>query len=298
MIEKTVITIFTATYNRAALLPVLFASLKIQTSLNFEWIIVDDGSTDNTEQVIAAYKKEASFNIIYHKQQNQGKHIAINKGLELANGNYFYIVDSDDRLPEKSIEIINKKIKLIENEKNIAGVVGLKCYFDATTVGSKDLKENLICSHLEHRFKYNYIGDRAEVIKTKVFREFLFPKYGTENFVPESIVWNRIAQKYKMLFFPENVYECEYLEDGLSFKSIKLRRKNPIGISILYKELGNTKSIGFLNRSKVYINFWRFFWCLPNSIKLKHFFYIKNHLFTFFCLPIGTLIYLKDSFSK
>lgn len=289
------ISVFTATYNRSNLLQRLFVSLKEQTYMNFEWVIVDDGSTDDTSHVINQFKKEALFEIVYEKQTNQGKHIAINKGLQLAKGKYFFIVDSDDRLPKESIQIISNKIQLIDNKENVAGVVGLKCFFDKTIVGSNNLKNDIICSLLEHRYKYKRLGDRAEVIKTAVFRKFKFPKFNTETFVPESIVWNRMALKYSMLFFPENVYECEYLEDGLSSKSIALRRKNPVGISVLYSELTHIKSIDMVTKFKTHINFWRFYWCLSNSLKRKHFFYIKNHFYTIICMPIGTIMYCKDT---
>lgn len=295
MINTTeLISIFTATYNRAVLLQRLFASLQEQTYSNFEWVIVDDGSTDDTAKVIDEIKKEAAFNIVYKKQHNQGKHVAINNGVALAKGNYFYIVDSDDRLPKNALEIVASKILKIKDNTNIAGVVGLKCFFNKETVGFNPLQDDTICSIFEYRYKYKVKGDRAEILKTNILKKYPFPKFNDEKFIPESIVWNRIGLDYKLLFFNDNVYECEYLEDGLSAQSVQLRRKYPKGILNLYAELGKIKAIGVLNRLKAYTNFWRFFFCDTIDAK-KNTSLLKKQKAAFLCLPFGFLLYLKDN---
>lgn len=288
-----IITVFTATYNRSNLLQRLFVSLKEQTNKNFEWVIVDDGSTDETFTIIEKIQKEANFRVIYKKQENQGKHIAINTGVALANGQYFFIVDSDDRLPKDAIAIVFKKLLFIKENSNVAGIVGLKCYFNKKTVGFHPLKEDKICDFFDYRYTYKVQGDRAEVLKTSIFKKYPFPKFGNEKFVPESIVWNRIAKDYKMLFFNENIYECEYLEDGLSAQSVRLRRQNPKGIINLYAELGKIKKIGSKGRIKAYINFWRFFFCDLTNGK-SHLKRIKNQYFAFLCIPFGFALYVKD----
>jgi len=288
------ISIFTATYNRGHLLRRLFTSLKEQSYANFEWIIVDDGSTDETNQIISKIKNEAFFDVIYKKQENQGKHIAINTGVTLANGNYFFIVDSDDRLPKNALEVISNKIEKIREDNAIAGVVGLKCFFDKKIVGFNPLKKDVICDIFDYRYKYNATGDRAEVLKTSILKEFPFPKFEEEKFIPESIVWNRIAQHYQMLFFNENVYECEYLDTGLSAQSIKLRRKYPKGVMHLYAELSTIKKITITHKLKANVNYWRFFFC-EISNALENLKILKQHHFTFLCLPLGFLLYTKDS---
>jgi len=292
--DYNLITIFTATFNRASLLLNLFESIKNQSYQNFEWVIVDDGSRDNTEEVVLKIKEQAFFDITFQKQSNQGKHIAINKGVAIAKGEAFFIVDSDDRLPENSLEIINEQFTKVKKESEIAGVVGLKCYFDKTTVGSTHLTDSIICSTIDYRCKHKIKGDRAEVLKTEVLKRYLFPKFGDEKFVPESIVWNRISKNYKMLFFSENIYECEYLEDGLSANSLKLRRKYPKGILNLYAEQGKIKEIGMFYRFRTYINFWRFYLCDSQSL-LQNFKLIRTQYISFLFLPIGFLIYFKDS---
>lgn len=98
------LTIFTPSYNRAYILPKLYESLKRQTDKRFEWVIVDDGSVDDTESLVNGWINESLININYQKQQNQGKHIAINTGVEMANGELFFIVDSDDQLTLNAVE--------------------------------------------------------------------------------------------------------------------------------------------------------------------------------------------------
>ncbi len=109
------ITIFTPTYNRAYRLSNLFNSLRVQTDKNFEWLIVDDGSTDETEQLVRTFIGGADFNIRYVKQLNGGKHRAINRGIQLARGSLFLIVDSDDFLTKNAVEIIYKNYDTIQS---------------------------------------------------------------------------------------------------------------------------------------------------------------------------------------
>ncbi|MFK8059995.1 MAG: glycosyltransferase family 2 protein [Polaribacter sp.] len=295
--EDLKITVFTPTYNRVDLLGVLYESLKKQSYKNFEWVIVDDGSTDESGEFIKKIKKENSLTIIYEKQENQGKHIAINKGVSIANGECFFIVDSDDRLPQKSLEIISEKFNKIRNNSKIAGVVGLRCYFDGNVIGTKMLKNEILCTTLEYRYTHKIMGDRAEVIKTAVLKEYPFPKFGKEKFLSESIVWNKMALKYKLLFFSENIYECEYLNNGLTLNSIRLRRLFPRGAMNLYAELGKIKVINFKIRSKAYINFWRFYFCdLSNASKnLK---LIDSQLIAFPFIPLGMILYIKDTLTQ
>lgn len=297
MDRNQLITVFTATYNREVLLPILYASLKAQTNRNFEWVVVDDGSTDNTAKLIKKMQNEASFDIRYHRQANQGKHIAINKGVSLAKGNSFFIVDSDDRLPEDSLSIIQSKFITIKDNDTIAGVVGLKCFFNKKVVGSSHFKKEIVCDIFDYRYVHKVLGDRAEVFKTEVLKKYPFPKFEEEKFIPESIIWNRIGQEYKMLFFNENVYECEYLEDGLSAQSIHLRSKYPKGILHLYAELAMIQKIGFIHRCKAYINFWRFYFCNLSDAG-KNLQLLNKQFIAFLIFPLGVLFYIRDRLTQ
>lgn len=214
------ITVFTPTYNRVSLLPKLYESLLHQDFDDFEWIIVDDDSSDNTEEVVKKWiKNTKKFNIIYYKQSHGGKHRAINKGIELASGDYFFNVDSDDYLVHNALKLISDWINSIVDVNNICGVAGLKIQTNGE-----------ICGGIPYTFGKNYIDatnfereifklnkDKAEVYKTSILKEYKFPEYNNEFFVTEDYVYLQIAAKgLKIRWFNEPIYVCEYLEDGLS----------------------------------------------------------------------------------
>jgi glycosyltransferase involved in cell wall biosynthesis len=233
------ISIVTATYNREKLLKRLYNSLCKQESKLFEWIVIDDGSIDNTENLITEFKNENTINtinIIYLKKVNGGKHTALNLGIELANFPYIFFVDSDDVLPENSIKtIIDKigKISLRSDYKNLAGICGDKAHLDGQVVGSV-LEDEIVCSYIDFRYKYKIIGDKAEIFKTEVLKKYKFPVFENEKFCPEGLIWNRISNEYDMYFFSEIVYLCEYQEGGLTDQIYKIRKKSPNATLLYY----------------------------------------------------------------
>ena len=239
------ITVFTPTYNRAYRIQALYESLKNQTDKDFEWLIVDDGSTDNTEELVQNWLKESTFPIHYIKQPNGGKHRAINNGVKKANGELFYIVDSDDILPPKSIQRIVKQYMPIKDDMSFGGVCGLKAYYNGKKVGGECDFGVLDCNSLEFRYKYKIKGDMAEVIRTSVFKEFPFPEVDGEKFCPEALVFNRIAKKYKLRYFYEKVYMCEYLDDGLTASIVKIRMKSRVTCKSVWIDILNLSSFRF-----------------------------------------------------
>lgn len=120
------ITVFTPTYNRGYIIEKLYRSLQRQTFQDFEWVVMDDGSTDNTEEIFESWMQEDNrFPIRYYKQENGGKCRAINRGLDLAKGELFFIMDSDDYLTDNALERIVYWESTIAGQQNYAGVVGL-----------------------------------------------------------------------------------------------------------------------------------------------------------------------------
>ena len=119
------ITVFTPCYNRAYALQRLFESLQAQGSSDFEWLIVDDGSTDRTDELCRGFARDANFPVRYMRQENSGKHVAINRGAVEARGEWFFIVDSDDFLPPDSIETNERYLAQIETDPGFAGVSGV-----------------------------------------------------------------------------------------------------------------------------------------------------------------------------
>lgn len=223
------ITIFTPTYNRRKLIDNLYHSLLMQTDKNFEWLVVDDGSTDNTENYFTdLLAKQQPFPIRYIKQENGGKHRAINKGIQNANGELFFIVDSDDYLTEKAIEKINQWITTLDNSHKWAGISGLKGFSKDSVVGQHSDFSYIDAKNNERR-KYNLLGDKAEVYFTDVLKQHPFPEIPGENFISEEIVWNAIARDgYYLRWFNEIIYICDYLEGGLTKDNDK-DKSNPQG---------------------------------------------------------------------
>lgn len=281
------LTIFTPAFNRSYTLPTLYESLKRQTCMDFEWIIVDDGSTDNTEIVIQSWLQEKKFNVRYIKQDNGGKHRAINRGIKEAKGELFFIVDSDDFLTDDAVEKITIAYNIIRNDNSFCGVCPLKVDKNLKKIGGNFPYEKLDCSYLDFRYKYRITGDMAEVMKTEVLRKFPFPEIVGERFCPEALVWNRIGMHYKFRYTNDKVYICEYLPDGLTAKITKIRMQSPVASCICYKEQASMP-IPFDIKLKSAINYWRFWFC--PSIHKKP----SISPFWWWVIPLGFLMHLKD----
>ena len=223
------ITIFTPTYNRANLLKRVFFSLKNQTNNNFIWLIIDDGSIDNTHLIVNEFIKTSSFEIKYIYQENGGKYRAHNTAVKNCETKYFLILDSDDYLTSDAIDILYKKIKEIENEDKISGIIGNRIDEMTKKPIGKEIPNIKIASGNELYQKYNFVGDTLRLYKTKILSEFLFPEILNENFISENVVFDKIDKKYKMLVIKEKIYIGEYQEKGYSNNIYKVHRNNPKG---------------------------------------------------------------------
>lgn len=228
--DNVLVTVFTPTFNRASMLPRLWQSLKKQDSYQFEWLIVDDGSSDNTEDVVASFKKSTQeFSIKYVRKENGGKHRAINYGVSCAKGELFFIVDSDDWLPEESISTIIDYYMPIRENCAFAGVAGCKSDSRGTISGTTFQGKYVDATSLE-RNSLGIKGEKAEVFLTDILKKYPFPEFEKETFLSEAIVWNKIAADgYKIRWFNENVYYFEYQENGLTNNLRENYRRNPVG---------------------------------------------------------------------
>lgn len=251
------ITIFTPCYNRASYLFRLYKSLLNQKEKDFEWVIVNDGSSDNTEDIVNSFIKENKIKIIYYKQENSGKHIAINRGVKLAQGELFFIVDSDDYLTENAIKFIKEKYEYIRYDNNIAGLSGRKGYTEDKVIGNSIAYDNLNANSLEFRYKYKVSGDMAEVVKLSIIKQYPFPLIEGEKYCTEGLVWFRIALKYNFIWYSEVIYVAEYLEGGLSANSFLIRKKSPNYATLFYAEHA-AMPIPIFKKIRANINYWRF----------------------------------------
>ncbi len=201
---------------------------------DFEWLIIDDGSTDNTSDLIALFKQKANFPIIYTQKENGGKHTAYNLALELAHGDLLFTVDSDDWLPCDSLEIIASKLSEIYKSDDIAGLIALKKYPTGKIIGNTfpaGLKPASVYE-LEHSGNG---GERSIILKTEVARKFPFPCITKENFMGECIVYDAIGLKFKFTISNSILTICEYQADGLSSNPYKLMISNPGGYMYYYR---------------------------------------------------------------
>lgn len=232
------ITVLTPTFNRGYCLENLYNSLRNQSDKGFEWIIIDDGSTDDTEKKVTNWVGDTKdFAIRYFKQKNGGKHRAVNYGVTFAIGNYTFIVDSDDRLTDDCIFKINSWIEEIDNDSSFAGVSGVRGKNKYSIIGSFPSNNHYIDASNIERARLGLLGDKAEVYRTSILRLYPFPEFEGERFLPESVVWDEIAHDgYKLRWYRDVIYICEYLEDGLTKNSNAYIKKSFNGYTLAKKK--------------------------------------------------------------
>lgn len=237
------ITVLTPAYNRGKLLQRLYESLCNQDCKDFEWLIVDDGSTDDTGERVEQMKQIADFPISYHKKENGGKHTTLNYAYQFIKTPLTFIVDSDDFLTGDAISCVNETYKKYKNESDLCGFSFLRGkpdggYLSTSGVPQDGMKE----SYVECRINRSIGGDMAEVWYTHCLKEYLFPEFQGEKFLGEDIVWVRMSEKYKMRFFNRVVYISDYLEGGLTNNRRKHNIKSPNGCVARAEVFLNSKS--------------------------------------------------------
>ena len=237
------ITVLTPTYNRGKFLKKLYESLCAQDSKDFEWFIVDDGSTDDTGECVEHMKQRADFPITYYKKENGGKHTALNYAYHFIKTPLTFIVDSDDMLTEDAISCVNRIYKKYKDENDVCGFSFLRGkpdggYLSTSGVPQDGMKE----SYVECRINRNIGGDMAEVWYTHCLKEYPFPEFQGEKFLGEDIVWVSMSEKYKMRFFNRVIYISDYLEGGLTNNRRKHNIKSPNGCVARAEAFLNSKA--------------------------------------------------------
>lgn len=252
--NKISVTVFTPTYNRAYIIENLYNSLKRQSSFDFEWLVVDDGSNDNTEKLFSKWvENENSFKIRYYRKENGGKHTAINKGLELADGKLFFTVDSDDYLTDDAIEkIISWEAELPKDKKycGLAGNLGTAQNVTPNTL----FESEYIDGNALNRYQ-QVDGERALVFYTDIHRKYMYPIFENEKFMTEAVAWNRMANDgYLIRFYNDIIWIYEYMADGLTKAGKSVFVNNPMGYGLWLKEKARFEHKSFLQKLKsIYI---------------------------------------------
>lgn len=288
------ITVFTPTFNREYIIHQCYESLCRQTNQDFIWLIVDDGSTDETELLVKNWIVENKINIKYIKQNNMGKYIAHNSGVLQCETGIFVCVDSDDYLVNNAIQRIYDNWSSVKDDKEIAGLIALKGYSESTPVGPRMPNVIQRCSIFDLYHKYKFKGDTLLAFKTEVLKNFLFPVIEGENFITEAVIYDRISQKFDMVLLDEILYLCNYLPDGYSNNLKEIHRKNPKGY-LLYLtqriEFAKTQKEKILACSYYIAGCWR--------IKSKPVLNNNINIFIFILsIPKAIVIFMKSTLKK
>lgn len=231
------LTIFTPTYNRKEKLKYLYDSLCRQTNKNFKWLVIDDGSTDETKDLIKSFITEKKIEIQYYFQENSGKMKSHNKAVEMCTTELFLCVDSDDYLVDNAVEIIlNIMDKPRMTNEKIIGLLAYRNNKVSFIENDKDRFKKLRLLNLQQLYDNNYSGETTLVFKTKIIRKYPFIIYENERFIQEKTVYNILDQLGKYIFFPENITIMEYQPDGISNNVKKILINNPKGSFYYYNQ--------------------------------------------------------------
>lgn len=230
------ITIFTPTYNRANLLPRLYESLCRQSSKDFLWLVIDDGSTDNTKELIQGWVMQSKIDIQYVYKENGGMHTGHNAAYRLIETELNVCIDSDDYILEDVVEKIIDIWFSIKNKNRIAGIIGLDATEDGIIIGQK-IPDQLSKGSLADLYrKHNVKGDKKVVLRSDIAKKYPgYPEYENEKLVPLGILYLMIGENYDFIYSNEIFCIVEYQQDGSSNTILKQYRKSPKGFAYARK---------------------------------------------------------------
>ncbi len=287
------LTVFTPTFNRSGFLQRLYESLRIQSCKDFEWIIVDDGSTDNTRNLIRSIKQnESSFPIYYHYQENSGKMMAQNQAIKLSLGELFMCLDSDDYLCSNKVveECLrfwdDNKNNSIEKKDDICGFIANKRFDKVIT----SFPEGMKACHLEDLYDSGFRGETCLILRKDILLQYPYPYFKGEKFITDAFVFDQIDQKYRFLLFPYEVQQCRYHEDGYSNHYMELLFANPQGYRAYHEQCVRFKKKGYIKSVICYIAL---------SIRIadgKMFPDSINKTLAAILFPLGVLKYFYDNY--
>lgn len=282
------ITVFTTTYNRAYVLPQLYKSLCSQTSKGFQWLVVNDGSTDNTECLIKEWIDEGKLDIRYIYKKNGGMHSGHNVAYANIETELNVCIDSDDYMPENAIETILEFWAKNKDQK-YAGILGLDIYKDGRLVSNKKFPDNVKGGkYYQLRGKYGMRGDIKFVYRTEIIKKYpSYPEFPNESFTPLGYKYLLIDQDYDMLFLNEPLCVVDYMADGSTRNIFKQYINNPKGF-LHERKIRMTKAYTFKERSTNTVHY------IATSLLLKNkklFRESPKKLLTLFYFPLGLGLY-------
>jgi glycosyltransferase involved in cell wall biosynthesis len=231
------LTVLTPTYDRVRTLPRLYDSLCRQEGIAFEWLVVDDGSHDDTAALIVSLAARSAFPVRYLSQPNGGKHVALNLGVSQAGGDWVFVVDSDDWLPDNALQVVWAALRDVADDPGVAGVCFRKTDARGYLLGRPRTDLPVPWVATPSQAGHCVGGELAYVCRRQCMAAVPFPVIVGEKFVPDQYLWNRVADQGKLLFYLDRaVYCCEYLEDGYTRNFSTHLRQNPRGFFLFYAE--------------------------------------------------------------
>lgn len=282
------ITILTPTYNRKDNLKNLYKSLVNQTNNQFQWLIIDDGSIDDTKDLIKSFGN-SKFKIDYYYKENGGKHTALNYSHQYIKGNWTFIVDSDDVLTNNAVALVYEYIKKYGNRKDIGSLAFLRSDYSGKVLAPQLYKNDYISNVIDYRINKNIKGDQAEVYRTEILKKFKFPVFKGEKFLGEDYLHINAAYISNTVYINKVIYLCEYMDGGLTKSGRKMRIQNPLG-GMLHGSLYFSKRFKLKYRIKgmmLYICYGLF---AKKSIKEMYKKCNCKYLFIF-TVPLGIVLY-------
>lgn len=258
---KPFITVFTPTYNRAYIIENLYKSLKAQSIKDFEWLIVDDGSSDNTSEIVKNWiHNNNGFTIKYYEKDNGGKCSAINYGLDKAEGELFFTVDSDDILTSDAIEKVIKWEASIPKDGKFCGLVANRGYdigLTKNTLFAEPYQDMTLLERYALSIEKPLDGERAWIFYTDIEKQYKYPIFEDENYMVPEITWNRMANDgYLVRVFNDVIWIFEYQEDGLTYSGKKRFLDRPKGHALWLRELSEFLGGSLIDRLKMYYTYY------------------------------------------
>jgi glycosyltransferase involved in cell wall biosynthesis len=282
------LTVFTPTFNRAYCLHKCYQSLVRQTNKNFRWLIIDDGSTDNTNELVEKWRKENLIEIDYYWQENKGMHGAHNAAYELIETELNVCIDSDDYMPDDAVEKILSYWAQYGSEE-VSGIIGLDASLNGEVIGNlfpPDLKKSTLFN-LYH--KHGVYGDKKLVYRTELTKQYPYPIFKDEKYVGLAYKYHMLDTKFEMLLLNEVLCRVEYLPDGSSQNMLKQYLKNPKGFAFYRKELMKLPFANYKFKFRQAIHY------VSSSIMMHNWKLVKeapNKLLTIVAFPFGVALYL------
>ena len=248
------LSILTATYNRANYLPKLYESIKENLKYNItpEWIIVDDGSTDDTKKIVQGFIEENKIIIKYMYQNNSGKMSAINEAVKMATGDLIVDCDSDDCFTNNSFEIIEKNSEKLLQNQELYGLVFLKSEENGKISGKEFSQKEHITSMFDLYFKEDIGGEKIIVYNSKIRKQYSHQLEHNEKFITEARMYHKMDEKYQLLAINEVIEQGSYIEDGYTKNINKTFKESPYGYYMYFKELLQKDMRGVMFSKRLY----------------------------------------------